>query len=151
MPTVRRRPTIESMAAPALRLLSGIGAADRERIDACCSHARVAGDLDAYGYRRYDLGGTVPAYHLRRFGVGSYTGSLALVGAVSLQCGGEPAPDEPALVRVDVTLGTGRTPIGDLERRAMADGRFTAACTGLLAELASLELYSAADCPICAA
>lgn len=141
---------MESMAAPALRLLSGIDSADRERIDACCSHARVAGDLDLRGYRRFDLGGSLPAYHLRRFGVGPFTGSLALVGAVSLDRGDEPAAGEPALVRVDVTLGGDRTPIRDLERRAMADGRWTAACTGLLAELASLELYSAADCPICA-
>lgn len=137
------------MSAPALRLLSGLGRADRERIDACCSHARTRGDLTARGYRRYDLGGECPPYHLRRFGVPGCTGSLALVGAVSLDRGGEPDPDESALVRVDVTLGAGRTSIRDLERRAMADGRWTAACTGLLAELASLELYSAADCPIC--
>lgn len=137
------------MTAPALRLLSGLGPLDRERIDDCCSHARVPDDPAALGYRRYDLGGTLPPYHLRRFGAGPFAGSLALVGPVSLAGGGEPEDGEPAVVRVDVTLGAERTPIADLERRAAEDGRWTAACAGLLGALAGLELYARGECPIC--
>jgi len=139
------------MAAPALRLLSGIGPSDRERIDVCCSHARVPSDPQARGYRLYDLGGSLPPYYLRRFGMGRFTGSLALVGPISLDRGHEPKAGEPAVARIAVTLGTERTAPADLELRAAADGRWTAACTGLLGELAAIELYAAPDCPICAA
>lgn len=138
-------PTDTAHASPSHRLHPF----DRERIEACCSHARIPDRPRRHGWRSIDLGGERPAYQLRRVGRPPYSGSLALVGAVALVDGGAPAPGQPAIARIEVTLGVERTSLRELldSRR---DPGWRTACAELLSELAALELYEPADCPLCA-
>ena len=122
---------------------------DHERIQACCSHARVPEAPAERGYRAIDLGGDRPAYHLRRAGQAPFSGSLALVGAVALKDGGDASGGRPAIARIEVTLGVERTSLQTL-LGGEHDPAWRPARAELLAELAGLELYEPADCPLCA-
>ncbi|HUZ84634.1 MAG TPA: hypothetical protein VMU66_08065 [Gaiellales bacterium] len=122
---------------------------DCERIVACCSHARVPADPAGGGYRLFDLGGSLPPYHLARAGDGRLCGSIALVAPVSLADGGDAVSGEPAVALVQITLGAARTPIAGLLAAPARDPRWLPVCAALLQRLAALELYDPADCPLC--
>jgi|SRR5690349_21128734 hypothetical protein len=139
------------MTESLLRLAPTLTDDDVERILAGCSHALVPDAPAARGYRYLDLGGECPPFYLRRISAGPVMGAVTLTAPIELSSGDEAEPGAPGLAGVGVTIDVTAVPWPDMLRHGARPGVWGDLARQALAEVATLDLLTPAECPICAA
>jgi hypothetical protein len=132
------------------RLRGEIDPLDADRLERCCSHARIPQMPAAAGYRYHDLGGELPPFYLRRFRLGDRVAAVSLTAPVELSSGLDAERGAPAIARVELSVGGRLVRWDEIAAPRLAKNDSALLARAALEAVIELDLIDADECPLCA-
>jgi hypothetical protein len=132
------------------RLRGEVDPLDADRVQRCCSHARIPQTPAAEGYRYHDFGGELPPFYIRRFRLGDQVAAVSLTAPVELSSGCDAEPGAPAIARVQLSVGARLIPWDEIVAPRLSRGDSALLARAALQAVVELDLMAADECPLCA-